>query len=54
MSPIAINPIYPLLRAWKRFRLRRGEKLKSVNRDRTKPTKAKDSHHRHAAFLEFP
>ena len=54
MSHVAIHPIKPLLQAWKRFRLRRGEKLTPATRDETKETQANKRHSRHAAFLEFP
>jgi hypothetical protein len=54
MNHIAIHPIKPLLKAWKRFRLRRGEKLTRATRDKAKQTKTNKPHHRHSAFLEFP
>jgi len=54
MSLIAIHPIKPLFQAWKRFRLRRGEKLTRATRDKAKQAQSNKQHHRHGAFLEFP
>ena len=54
MSLIAIHPIKPLLQAWKRFRLRRGEKLTRAARDKAKQAQTNKPHRRHGAFLEFP
>jgi hypothetical protein len=54
MSLLAIHPTKPLFQAWKRFRLRRGEKLPRATRVKAKQTQAHKSRHRHAAFLEFP
>ena len=54
MSWIAIHPIKPLLQAWKRFRLRRGEELTRATREKAKQTRTNKAHHRHGAFLEFP
>jgi hypothetical protein len=54
MSLIVIHPIKPLLQAWKRFRSRLGEELTRRTRKKTKQPQANKTHHRHAAFFEFP
>jgi hypothetical protein len=54
MNLPAIHLIKPLFQAWKRFRLRRGEKLSRATRDKAKQTQTNKPHHRHGVFLEFP
>jgi hypothetical protein len=54
MNLLAIHPIKLLFDAWKRFRLRRREKLPHATRDKAKQTQTNKPHHRHGVFLEFP
>jgi hypothetical protein len=54
MSLLAIHPTKALLQAWKRFRLRRGEKHTRLTEEKPQQARTCQPHHRHTAFLEFP
>jgi len=54
MKRFTIQPIKPLLCAWKRLGFRRGEKRADAARGSAKQAQATKPHHRHFAFLELP